>query len=89
MDEISFGQPVQGKFTCEKIAFDSYADAIKVVRKSQSVGRVYGKTKRRLARKKLKSVYKCPDCGKYHMTSMLNRNKSQINKTIVSFRFEK
>jgi len=56
---------------CGKVAFDTFFEAQKVLNRFGSIGRVYGKTKRRLATKKPKRVYKCPHCGKYHLTSQL------------------
>ena len=54
---------------CGKVTFDSFFDAKKVLNRLGNIGRAYGKTKRRLATKKPKRVYKCPFCGKYHLTS--------------------
>jgi hypothetical protein len=54
---------------CGKVTFDSFFDAKKVLDRLGGIGRVYGKTRRRLATKKPKRVYKCPTCGKYHLTS--------------------
>jgi hypothetical protein len=59
------------QINCGKVAFDTFFEAQKVLNRLGSIGRVYGKTKRRLATKKPKRVYKCPDCGKYHLTSQL------------------
>jgi hypothetical protein len=56
---------------CGKVAFDTFFEAQKVLNRFGNIGRVYGKTKRRHATKKPKRVYKCPDCGKYHLTSQL------------------
>jgi hypothetical protein len=59
------------KNDCGKVTFDTFFDAKKVLNKLGNIGRAYGKTKRRLATKKPKRVYKCPNCGKYHLTSQL------------------
>jgi len=56
---------------CGKVSFDTFFEAQKVLNRLGNIGRVYGKTKRRHATKKPKRVYKCPDCGKYHLTSLL------------------
>jgi len=54
---------------CGKVIFDSFFDAQKALNKLNSIGRVYGKKKRSRAFKKPKQIYKCPDCGKYHLTT--------------------
>ena len=54
---------------CGKVIFDTYLEAQKMLNKLNGIGRVYGKSKRRLAFKKPKQIYKCPDCGKYHLTT--------------------
>ena len=51
---------------CEKLNFETFAEAQKVVNKALSFGRT---TIRRLNQKKPKRVYHCPDCGMYHLTS--------------------
>lgn len=53
---------------CEKISFDSFLEAQKVVNHAQ--GR---KNNRRRAQKVPKRVYRCPDCGKFHLTSKKNK----------------
>lgn len=53
--------------SCDKLSFDTYSEAQTVINKANTWGRVTGK--RRLQNKKPKRVYKCPDCGKYHLTS--------------------
>jgi hypothetical protein len=60
--------------TCGKVTYDSFFDAKKVLSRFVNIGRAYGKTKRRLATKKPKRIYKCPACGKYHLTSQKNKN---------------
>lgn len=50
---------------CDKLSFDTYFEGQKVVSNAKIV-----RTKnRRRATKHPKRVYKCPDCGKYHLTS--------------------
>jgi hypothetical protein len=58
-----------GLNNCGKVAFETFYQAQKVLNRFGNIGRVYGKTKRNHATKKPKRVYKCPDCGKYHLTS--------------------
>lgn len=58
---------------CEKLSFDSFSEGQKVVNKALSWGRG---NRRRQNSKKPKRVYKCPECGMYHLTS-----KKKLNKT--------
>ena len=53
---------------CEKVTYDSFNEAMSRAQSSKK-GRSYGKTGRRLATKKPKRAYKCPVCGKFHITS--------------------
>ena len=59
--------------SCFKVVFESYADAQKVLSGMKNHGRSYGKSGRRRAFKKAQDIYKCPDCGKYHLTSKKNK----------------
>lgn len=61
------------KSNCGKTTFETFDAAQKVINSFASKGRAYGKSKRRFATKKPKRVYKCPDCGKYHLTSKKSR----------------
>lgn len=58
---------------CEKLSFDSFFEAQKVVNKAMSYGRAIN---RHRSNKKPKRCYKCPDCGKVHLTS----KKKQVSK---------
>jgi hypothetical protein len=55
---------------CEKIAYNSFYEAQKVVNRALRIGRV---DNRRMANKKPKRVYKCEQCGAYHLTSQKNK----------------
>lgn len=54
---------------CDKLSFDTFSEAQHVVNIAQ--GR---KTNRHRANKIPKRAYKCPDCGKFHLTSKKNKN---------------
>ena len=54
---------------CDKRTYDSFSEAQTVVNSASKVGRKY--KNRRFATKKPKRVYKCENCGKYHLTSKL------------------
>jgi len=62
---------------CDKLEFDSFFEGQKVVNVAQRIGR---RTNRHRATKHPKRVYKCPDCGKYHLTSKKKVNKTKIYK---------
>lgn len=53
--------------SCEKTTYDTFYEAQKTLSGFNS-GRQY--KNRRLAHKIPKRVYKCEKCGKYHLTSM-------------------
>lgn len=57
---------------CEKVTYDSFFDAEKSISRHKK-GRAYGNSARRMATKVPKRAYKCNDCGKYHITSMLKK----------------
>jgi hypothetical protein len=60
---------------CDKIAYDSYSEAQKVINQAKNI-RIYcnGKRIKRSPPKKPKRVYKCEHCGKWHLTSKLRNN---------------
>ena len=58
---------------CEKIAYESFTDAQKVVNRALKIGRTMN---RRMANKKPKRVYKCELCGLYHLTSQKKIKRS-------------
>jgi hypothetical protein len=62
------------KSDCCKVTLDKILTLKKVLNRFWNIGRVFGKTKRRPATKKPKRVFKCPDCGNYHLTSQLKYN---------------
>lgn len=62
---------------CEKIGYNTYAEAKKVVNNAQKIGRV---KHRNLSNKRPKRVYKCPLCGLYHLTSKKRPNKTKYYK---------
>lgn len=53
---------------CDKKSYDTYYEAEKVLSMVRT-GRTY--KYRRLATKKPKRVYKCEECGNYHLTSQV------------------
>jgi len=57
---------------CEKITYDSFFDAQTVVNKAAKFGRNSSRI-RRLKNKIPKRVYRCEECGKYHLTSKLKK----------------
>ena len=57
---------------CDKLSFDTFFEGQKVVNHAVNIGR---RKNRHLATKMPKRVYKCPDCGKYHLTSKKKENK--------------
>lgn len=59
---------------CEKLCFDSYPEAEKVIITAKSIRR--RSSNRHRAQKIPVRAYKCPECGKYHLTS-----KKKVNKT--------
>lgn len=57
--------------TCGKVNYETFEEAQKVLNKLSKIGRMYGKSRRRLkTHKPPKRVYKC-ECGFYHLTSKL------------------
>ena len=58
---------------CDKLSFDSFFEAQKVVNNAMSIGR---RQNRHRATKAPKRVYRCPECGKVHLTS----KKKQVSK---------
>lgn len=54
---------------CDKLSFDSFSEAQKVVNNAMSMGR---RKNRHRATKKPKRVYRCPDCGMYHLLQKRN-----------------
>jgi len=66
--------------TCEKIPYNTYFEAQTVINQANSQGR---RILRHLNRKKPKRAYKCPYCGKYHLTSqkILIHNSQQKPNT--------
>jgi hypothetical protein len=58
--------------TCDKITFNTFDEAQKVVNKANNTPRIYstGKRVNRRQSYKPKRVYKCDVCGLYHLTSM-------------------
>lgn len=65
-------------FQCEKIAFDSWAEAQAKVTKAANM-RIYVDGKRikgRSAKQQPKRVYKCQHCGKFHLTHIKKWRKS-------------
>lgn len=63
---------------CEKLSFDTFYEDQKIV--------IEAKTIRRRSRNKHRAMkipqrcYRCPDCGKYHLTSKKKLNKTHIYK---------
>lgn len=62
--------------TCNKIGYETFEEAKHVVNYANKMGRKRQK-QRRLQCKKPKRVYKCPECGLYHLTS---QNKVKKNE---------
>jgi len=62
----------------EKIKYESFYEAKKVLNAASKIGRVYGKSKRRLTTYKPKRVYRCQFCGYYHLTSKLKNKFKNI-----------
>jgi hypothetical protein len=60
--------------SCEKLTFETYYEAARVISASINIGR---KSNRRNATKHPKRVYKCEHCGKYHLTSQ----KKKVSKS--------
>jgi hypothetical protein len=61
---------------CEKLSFDTYAEAQHIVNiaHNQNKRTMYGKRRiNRRQKQKPRRVYKCETCGKYHLTSKLKR----------------
>lgn len=63
--------------SCEKITFETFAEAQSTVNKANSFGRVKGPSKRRLAQKRPKRAYKCDHCNKYHLTSKKSKDRKR------------
>lgn len=61
---------------CEKLSFNSFYEAQKVVSTARSIAK--RSNNRHRATKTPKRTYKCPDCGKYHLTSKKKLNKTKI-----------
>ncbi|MDD4972476.1 MAG: hypothetical protein PHT07_23850 [Paludibacter sp.] len=62
---------------CEKLSFDTFFEGQKVVNNATNIGR---RQNRHRATRVPKRVYKCPDCGKYHLTSKKKENKTKRYK---------
>ncbi len=62
---------------CEKLSFESFDEAQKVVNKANKGNRHYinGKRVSHRQTKKPKRVYKCPECCLYHLTSQKNKHR--------------
>ena len=56
---------------CEKLSFDSFEEAQKVINKAKRM-RVFqnGKRVKKRSSYKPQRAYKCPKCGKIHLTSL-------------------
>ena len=61
---------INNKIMCEKISYDSFFEAQKIVNLAGKIGR---SKHRKCAKKRPKRVYKCEICGKYHLTSKLTK----------------
>jgi hypothetical protein len=62
---------------CEKLSYESFAEAQKVVNMANNSKRKYidGRRVNRNQNKKPKRAYKCEKCGLYHMTSQKNKKR--------------
>jgi hypothetical protein len=60
---------------CEKLSFDSFFEANKVINSASKIGRTKN---RHRACKKPKRAYKCEVCGKYHLTSLKKIGKKKV-----------
>lgn len=61
-----------GTTQCEKLSFETFSEAQKVINKAGKIGRSC-KGARKRATKKPKRVYKCQYCGMYHLTSQKSK----------------
>ncbi len=62
---------------CDKLAFETYAEAKHLVNKANNKKRYYidGQRQNRRQTYKPKRAYKCEICGLYHLTSLKKKTK--------------